>query len=338
MYKTRITKWGLDKKVKEPEARAVLQLHAQRRGRPTEMRLRGQTVDVHKFEYYFKRKGISIQDVLSSDSAPPSDIDLVCKTPSPTTTPIPTSVATATTVTASETSPEARGLRQYPSVFSATISPRIEAPDGLKTVEYLFMDIREFVIGAKGMYDLLVPPPDFDLISDLSFEPRISSLLDLLDIGGSRKPLNSLGRTDIANIFSVTIILLWLLASAPLGQSLDYPWPPAEFSKMSDSVISHFVDLTRVFCERIRLRLALLMKSDEPFHLIFMSLKQVNADGVEYLMGGQSQIQTSLRIMNDPMTRKDLDFARKIRLASTRHGVTMNALQYVQQSRIFQEE
>jgi hypothetical protein len=79
MYKFRIKKWGLDKKHKEHEARAIIHMHTSRLGKATRIRLRGQSVDINNVLSYFKRKRIAIEDVLSSEAATLQD--LVCETP-----------------------------------------------------------------------------------------------------------------------------------------------------------------------------------------------------------------------------------------------------------------
>ncbi|KAL8774359.1 MAG: hypothetical protein Q9209_001110 [Squamulea sp. 1 TL-2023] len=66
MYKVRIRKWGLDKKIKEHEARAILHSYNSLKSKSTEIRLRGRRVDVRRIEHYFHRKGVSVEDVLST--------------------------------------------------------------------------------------------------------------------------------------------------------------------------------------------------------------------------------------------------------------------------------
>ena len=142
MFKSRITKWGLDKKIKEREARAILKILAQRNVRLTKLRLRGQSVDIPKLENYFSRKGISIEDVLSSDCPSSSSVDLVCRSLSPAVNPssegsLPSMLPTA--------SPDAFVSRELSIGSSGAIPPRLEAPDGLKMVEHLFVDVCEYM-------------------------------------------------------------------------------------------------------------------------------------------------------------------------------------------------
>ena len=123
MYKSRIKKWGLDKKHKEHEARAIIHAHNRRLGKATRIRLRGQSVDINTVLSYFKRKRITIEDVLSSEAATPSD--LVCETPM--TSPRPMSQKT----------------------LSASLH-RLETPDRFKTAELLCIEIREYVFASFG--------------------------------------------------------------------------------------------------------------------------------------------------------------------------------------------
>ena len=123
MYKTRIDKWGLDKKHKEHEARAILHMHTRRQGKATRIRLRGQSVDINNVLSYFKRKRITVEDVLSSKAA--TLPDLVCETP--VMSPRPMQQRTLSV-----------GLQH------------LESPDRYKTAELLFTDIREYVLASFG--------------------------------------------------------------------------------------------------------------------------------------------------------------------------------------------
>lgn len=149
MYKDRISAWGIDKKTKDHEARAILRLHAQRIGKPTQMRLRGRPVNINKIESYFKRKGILVEDVLSADSVPSLDIDLVCRRPSPITSPVACRAIISTRLNFPRTSPENFASHGSQVVAAGTLRRRIEAPDGLKIVELIFADMREIVTEAR---------------------------------------------------------------------------------------------------------------------------------------------------------------------------------------------
>lgn len=59
MYQRKIAQWGLDKKHKAPEMRAILRLARQRQaaGQESVFRVRGRRVDIEEVYRYFKRKG-----------------------------------------------------------------------------------------------------------------------------------------------------------------------------------------------------------------------------------------------------------------------------------------
>ena len=143
MYKARIKKWGLDKKCKEHEARAVLQMHARRRGKATRMRLRGQSVDLDVFRSYFRRKGVPLEDVLAAE--PITISDLVCETPvasprmSPRRSPSPTAKKPNTTATPRAQSVALRGYLWH-----------LRSPEKLRAAESLFAGIEEYVWASYG--------------------------------------------------------------------------------------------------------------------------------------------------------------------------------------------
>jgi tetratricopeptide (TPR) repeat protein len=82
MYKTRVQKWGLDKKTKEPEAWAILRIKMARDlvGKDSAFRVRGKPVTIDDVLRYFKRKGIANPDVGAQPhiSTPP---EIECWTP-----------------------------------------------------------------------------------------------------------------------------------------------------------------------------------------------------------------------------------------------------------------
>ena len=123
MYKSRIQKWGLDKKHKEHEARAIIHMHTLRLGKATRIRLRGQSVDINNVLSYFKRKGIAIEDVLSSEVA--TIQDLVCVTP-------------------------VISLRTMPQRTLRADLHHLESPDRFLTAELLCTEIREYILASFG--------------------------------------------------------------------------------------------------------------------------------------------------------------------------------------------
>ena len=115
MYKSRIRIWGLDKKLKENEARAIIHILTQHRGEASYVQLRGRRVDFKAVESHFKRKGMAIGDVLGTDA--PHVSNLICETPD-----------------MSE-----RGV------------PRcLPSPEPFKTTELLCADIREYALSSFG--------------------------------------------------------------------------------------------------------------------------------------------------------------------------------------------
>ena len=125
MYKSRLHEWGLDKNLKDHEARAIIHMHARWHRQATRMRLRDRPVDVEKAYSHLKRKGISIDDVLHSDAA--SLPDLVCETPA---------------VSPSPTHPELQKL------MTMTTPQDLGSPRTFRMVEMLFADAREYVFSS----------------------------------------------------------------------------------------------------------------------------------------------------------------------------------------------
>ena len=142
MYKSRIHKWGLDKKLKEREARAIVHMHARRRGKATRMLLRGKAVDIKTAQSHLKRKGITVEDALKTIDDPLPD--LICETPRMSPGPLsPNSQSQkARTDTIESTSSQLQVLieRRRPQ--------HLDSPTLLKTAELLFMDIRECVLSS----------------------------------------------------------------------------------------------------------------------------------------------------------------------------------------------
>ena len=91
MYKTRIKQWGLDKKHKENEMRAIVHktktLGSQ--GRSATFRVRGRHVDYKDVISYFKRKNVRLEDVIAqrTGSKTPEAVDYLITVPSPIRTP-----------------------------------------------------------------------------------------------------------------------------------------------------------------------------------------------------------------------------------------------------------
>lgn len=87
MYKSRIKKWGLDKKTKEAEAWALLRIKMRRDavGKNSAFGVRGKPVTIEDVLRYFKRKGILDPEVVPQphEASTPPAIDYWTPIPSP---------------------------------------------------------------------------------------------------------------------------------------------------------------------------------------------------------------------------------------------------------------
>lgn len=85
MYKTRIKQWGLDKKNKEGDMRAIVRKEARRseQGRRSVFRVRGKVVDFERVLDYWSRRGISIENVLDRQTASATLDAVECLSPVP---------------------------------------------------------------------------------------------------------------------------------------------------------------------------------------------------------------------------------------------------------------
>ena len=83
MYKTRITRWGLDKKNKKCDMEAIVRKHSdrQRIGKRSNFRVRGKAVDYEDVVRYFHRRGESIDDVVARRGASKTPEAVACFTP-----------------------------------------------------------------------------------------------------------------------------------------------------------------------------------------------------------------------------------------------------------------
>ncbi|EEY23285.1 conserved hypothetical protein [Verticillium alfalfae VaMs.102] len=86
MYKSRIWKWGLDKKLKGDEVLAILILKRDRDAleRPTEFRIRGQLVDFENIKRYVKRNPALVAKLCDGHKPNVQTArEVTCRTPSP---------------------------------------------------------------------------------------------------------------------------------------------------------------------------------------------------------------------------------------------------------------
>lgn len=235
-------------------------------------------MNVSKVEGYLKRKGISIEDVLSASAPPPSDLDLICRTPSPVASP-----STDRFVTSSNgpsfhnTSPEDAASCGAHVDATGRIPVRIEAPDGLKIVEDMFADIREYVMGTVGFDEL-----------HLGMRSRIGSgairarfycraLVQPLDKG--MIPMRRYMADACATLVrGVPWLNLWGLLD-----SSDCRWalPFVVRTYCTPLILRVGVTITLMTIStfrRVLCRFYMLMKMDEPLNLISQSLMRAVTD------------------------------------------------------------
>ena len=83
MYKTHIAKWGIDKKNKEPEMRAIVRKNKQRaeQGKRSNFRVRKQQLNFAEVVRYWERKGVNIDEVIARSTASPTPEAIECFTP-----------------------------------------------------------------------------------------------------------------------------------------------------------------------------------------------------------------------------------------------------------------
>ena len=82
MFKTRIAKWGLDKKNKEPEMRAIVRKNKQRteQGKRSHFRVRKRDLDFTEVVRYWKRRGVTVDEVIARSIASPTPETVECFT------------------------------------------------------------------------------------------------------------------------------------------------------------------------------------------------------------------------------------------------------------------
>ena len=83
MYKSHIAKWGLDKKNKEPEMRAIVRKNKQRaeQGKRSNFLVRKRQLKFAEVVRYWQRKGVTIDEVIAQSTASPTPEAVECFTP-----------------------------------------------------------------------------------------------------------------------------------------------------------------------------------------------------------------------------------------------------------------
>lgn len=97
MYKIRIRQWGLDKKSKENEMRAIVRKnkHLKTQGKPSTFRVRGRVVDYKDVVRYWERKGVPLEHVLAQRTQSKTPEAVECFVPLPSPTRMPESITIA---------------------------------------------------------------------------------------------------------------------------------------------------------------------------------------------------------------------------------------------------
>ena len=83
VYKTHITKWGLDKKNKKCDMKAIARKYSEReqKGKASHFTVRGRTMHYAEVVRYFQRRGESIDDVVAQRTASKTPEAVKCFTP-----------------------------------------------------------------------------------------------------------------------------------------------------------------------------------------------------------------------------------------------------------------
>ena len=91
MYKTHIQEWGLDKKIKDVEMRAVVRKNKQRadQGKSSIIHVRGRSRGLEDFIRYCDRKRVSIDDIIARHASSPTPDTIELFTPIPSRVPTP---------------------------------------------------------------------------------------------------------------------------------------------------------------------------------------------------------------------------------------------------------
>lgn len=145
MYKTQIKRWGLDKKNKEFEMRAIVRKRKQRadQGKRSIIRVRGQIRDFTEVVRYWNRKGVSIDDLIARQTASPT--------------------------------PEAV------EIFTPVSSP-VLTPEVLATPERIFRCMRDYFIGSFESGTWVKTEPLYECYSIKDKEAATGVYLEELDL------------------------------------------------------------------------------------------------------------------------------------------------------------
>lgn len=94
VYKTHITKWGIDKRLKEVDARTMICQYSDRmeHGKASAFRVRGREVDYFSAVHHFEKKHVSIDNVIIQRARFKTSNAVRCFTPVPSSLRIPESL------------------------------------------------------------------------------------------------------------------------------------------------------------------------------------------------------------------------------------------------------
>ena len=251
MYKSRITKWGLDQKNnREPEARATVRKYLQAQRDGTQSTFEGTSKDPEHAARYLKRKGISIETILSSRPGSPSNpVRLAADTSSASLIPLDFSRALTT---------------------SPSLPQTLETPPIYRLPENLIHNIRTYLHGSlssgfwilSGYSERFVVTRDNIARDDLgSFDDNITSCSLR-----SRAGLNRDAKKYLNNAYE------------DINSIVEYQPPyatPYLVRVIATLIHRGHHNLSSLICQRFAIQAAETHGRIHPFHLIFSLLSEM---------------------------------------------------------------
>lgn len=168
MYKSRITLWGFNKKMKGKEVKAIVRKRRQRlaAGKASIFRIRGQILEFDKVKAHLKRKGLTPDDIPSAVDSPVPGLE--CYTPA-VSSPKPLCSTRTTSVTSE--------IRQQVSRNQSFKS--IAAPDVFRISEELFRDVHTYFTESFASATWSFPNRSTGLVNAVHRNsPQVGSLPD----------------------------------------------------------------------------------------------------------------------------------------------------------------
>lgn len=144
MYKKRMSEWSLGKRNREPEMRAIVRKNLNRamQGKSTTIQVRGRQIEFAEVERYWRRKGLSVADIIASRLMSKTPEEVNCFTPQ--LSPISRSKMIGSGATT-------RVKALVPEIISGETTPLsfpIETPDPLMVLEKIFEAIYIYCAGS----------------------------------------------------------------------------------------------------------------------------------------------------------------------------------------------